>query len=31
METDTKPLNGACSKCGENKTEDKFIKKQKYL
>ena len=26
METDTKPLNGACSKCGENKTEDKFIK-----
>jgi len=26
METDTKPLNGACSKCGENKTKDKFIK-----
>jgi hypothetical protein len=26
METDTKPLNDACSKCGENKTEDKFIK-----
>ena len=27
METDTKPLNDKhCSKCGENKTEDKFIK-----
>ena len=26
METDTKPLNVTCSKCGENKTEDKFIK-----
>ncbi len=27
MDTDTKPLNDKqCSKCGENKTEDKFIK-----
>ena len=27
METDTKPENDKhCSKCGENKTEDKFIK-----
>ena len=26
METDTNPLNGACSKCGENKTKDKFVK-----
>ena len=31
MDTDTKPLNDKqCSKCGENKTEDKFIKKEIY-